>query len=286
MTDCPPRLKGDLSKWLCEINTGVYVGQVSQRVREALWIRVCENLKNGRATMVYSTNSEQKIDFRVHNSKWESVDYDGLKLMRRPLPNSVQPQEELKPGFSRAAKRQMAQRTRTHAGTDPDSFVILDLETTGLNPAEDSIIEFAAIRLEDDKEIERFACLVQCNRKLPETVVKLTGITEQLLQEQGVPFEQGLQRFLNFVGKDRLVGYNIPFDMEFLRRACAQWGKTVLTNRCTDLLNLARRRIFGVPNYQLSTLAKHFGLSPKEVHRAPNDCELMLQLYFKLNEIR
>ena len=71
---------------------------------------------------------------------------------------------------------------------------------------------------------------------------------------------------------------------EFLRRACAQWGKTVLTNRCTDLLNLARRRIFGVPNYQLSTLAKHLELPCKEVHRAQKDCELMLQLYFKLNE--
>lgn len=88
MTDCPPQLRGDLSKWLCEINTGVYVGQVSQRVREALWIRVCENLKNGRATMVYSTNGEQKMDFRVHNTAWEPVDFDGLKLMRRPLPQA------------------------------------------------------------------------------------------------------------------------------------------------------------------------------------------------------
>ena len=56
MTDCPPRLRGDLSKWLCEINTGVYVGQLSSRVRDALWDRVCKNLQTGRATMVYTTN--------------------------------------------------------------------------------------------------------------------------------------------------------------------------------------------------------------------------------------
>lgn len=85
MTDCPPQLRGDLSKWLFEINTGVYVGQVSQRVREALWLRVCDHLRNGRATMVYSTNGEQKMDFRVHNTAWEPVDYDGLKLMPRPF---------------------------------------------------------------------------------------------------------------------------------------------------------------------------------------------------------
>ena len=285
MTDCPPRLRGDLSKWLCEIDTGVYVGQVSQRVREALWMRVCEHLKHGRATMVYSTNGEQKMDFRVHNTAWKPVDYDGVKLMRRPLPHTPPSQEGLKPGFSHAAKRQMARRTHTKAGAEPESFVILDLETTGLNPAEDSIIEFAAIRVEGGEETARFACLVQYHGRLSEKVVRLTGITDRLLEEQGAPLEQVLQRFMDFVGKDRLVGYNLSFDMEFLRVACARWGKTVLTNRCTDLLNLARRRVYGVPNYQLSTLGKHFGLSTQEVHRAQSDCELMLQLYLKLNEL-
>ena len=53
LTDCPPKLRGDLSKWLFEINTGVYVGNVSARVREALWIRICETVQQGQATMVY-----------------------------------------------------------------------------------------------------------------------------------------------------------------------------------------------------------------------------------------
>ena len=44
LTDCPPKLRGDLSKWLCEINTGVYVGNLSGRVRDELWERVCSNL--------------------------------------------------------------------------------------------------------------------------------------------------------------------------------------------------------------------------------------------------
>ena len=110
MTDCPPRLRGDISKWLCEINTGVYVGNVSARVREELWSRVCKNLKNGRATLVYSSNGEQKMEFRVHNTSWTPVDFDGITLMRRPLPQAAEPAEELKPGFSKAAKRQMAQR--------------------------------------------------------------------------------------------------------------------------------------------------------------------------------
>ena len=83
LSDCPPKLRGDLTKWLLEISTGVYVGKVSARVRDELWLRVCDNLKSGRASMVYSTNNEQGMDFRVHNSIWEPVDYDGIKLVRR-----------------------------------------------------------------------------------------------------------------------------------------------------------------------------------------------------------
>ena len=89
LTDCPPKLRGDLSKWLFEINTGVYVGNVSARVREALWIRICETVQQGQATMVYPAPGEQKMEFRVHNTTWEMVDYDGVKLMRRPLGRKI-----------------------------------------------------------------------------------------------------------------------------------------------------------------------------------------------------
>ena len=51
LSDCPPKVRGDLSKWLCEINTGVFVGNVSSRVREEVWQRICENIKSGQATM-------------------------------------------------------------------------------------------------------------------------------------------------------------------------------------------------------------------------------------------
>ena len=62
VTRCPPQLRGDLTKWFIEIDIGVYVGKVSARVREKVWSRVCDNIKKGKAIMVYSTNSEQ--DFR------------------------------------------------------------------------------------------------------------------------------------------------------------------------------------------------------------------------------
>lgn len=285
MNDCPPRLRGDLSKWLLEINTGVYVGQVSSRVRDALWDRVCQNLKNGRATMVYTTNGEQKMDFRVHNTGWIPVDYDGIKLMRRPLPQTMQPSENLKPGFSNAAKRQMALRAHASKTQSKKSFVVLDLETTGLQPAKDCIIEIAAIRAEANTAQETYSCLVQCDRPLSQKIQELTGITDEMLKKQGLALQEALQQLLSFLGQDRLVGYNIGFDMEFLRFACKKYNLPVPANSCTDLLSLARRKVYGVPNYKLATLAGHFSLPVQERHRAKSDCECMLQLYCKLNEI-
>ena len=78
MTNCPPSLRGDLSKWLCEINTGVYVGNVSSRVRDAIWDRGCENLKNGQATLVFNTTNELRMEFRTHITSWEAVDFEGI----------------------------------------------------------------------------------------------------------------------------------------------------------------------------------------------------------------
>lgn len=53
LSDCPPKVRGDLSKWLCEINTGVFVGNVSSRVREEVWQRICENIKSGQNSCIW-----------------------------------------------------------------------------------------------------------------------------------------------------------------------------------------------------------------------------------------
>ena len=160
MTNCPPKLRGDLSKWLCEINTGVYVGNVSSRVRDALWERVCQNLKNGQATMVFTTAGEQRMDFRTHNTTWEMVDFDGIKLMRRPLPQMEQNQLDLKPGFSKAAQWQAARKAgRTQRGRA--DYTVIDLETTGLKAASDAIIEYGALRVRDGVPVEELTMRVR-----------------------------------------------------------------------------------------------------------------------------
>ncbi|QPK78810.1 type I-E CRISPR-associated endoribonuclease Cas2 [Corynebacterium lizhenjunii] len=85
VTACPAGLRGDLTKWLLEISPGVFVGRPSARVRELLWDRCVELSKDGRAILVFQTDNEQGLDFRVHRHDWEPVDFDGITLMRRPV---------------------------------------------------------------------------------------------------------------------------------------------------------------------------------------------------------
>lgn len=285
MTSCPPRLRGDLSKWLCEINTGVYVGNVSSRVRDAIWDRVCQNLKNGQATLVYTAAGEQRMEFRTHNTSWEVVDYDGIKLMRRPLPQTQTEAVDLKPGFSKAAKYQMAQKMAQRPVGTPGKadYTVIDLETTGLHAATDAIVEYGALRVRDGQQVEEFSALVRLEKPLPAEITRLTGITQAEL-EGGMDAAAALEGFLNFVGKDALVGHNLQFDLEFLRAACTRNQKPMLTNRKIDILPLARRKIMGVANYKLLTLAQHFGLVDQVEHRALPDCRLTQKVYAKLNE--
>jgi CRISPR-associated protein Cas2 len=86
----PEKLRGELTRWLLEISTGTYIGNLSARVRERLWLRIIEDVGSGRAIMVWSTRNEQRLAFRVHNHSWEPVNYDGLTLMRRQTAESLQ----------------------------------------------------------------------------------------------------------------------------------------------------------------------------------------------------
>ena len=133
LSDCPPKVRGDLSKWLCEISPGVYAGNINARVRTELWARICENLKSGRATMVYSARCEQQMKFEVHNAHWEPVDLDGILLMRRPLPKPHKAEDNSTGApQSRAGKMLLARRAEKRAGGL--TMLLLTLKQRGFRP--------------------------------------------------------------------------------------------------------------------------------------------------------
>lgn len=83
LTAVPPGLRGHLTRWLLEISPGVFVGNISPRVRDLMWQRIVEFVAEGRAIMVHSAHNEQRLAFQVHGHDWTPIDHDGLMLMRR-----------------------------------------------------------------------------------------------------------------------------------------------------------------------------------------------------------
>ena len=282
LSNCPPRLRGDLTKWMIEVNTNVYVGQFSARVRDELWKRICENVKSGQATMVFSASGEQKMDFMVHNTVWEPMDFDGIKLMLRPSPDylegkmSTNPQKMCAPFRRRGTRRQKPNTTK---------LAVLDIETTGLSPMDDRILEIGALHVEDDAVTEAFDVLIAQDKPIPISAQRLTGITEEMLRKSGIPLRDALMQLTAFLEDRTLICHNGSFDMAFLERACQRQQVPIIRNRYQDTRVLAHRQLRDVADFKLGTLAAYFSIDSTGVHRALRDCELTFAVYQKLKEI-
>lgn len=105
LAKCPQGLRGFLSRWLMEISAGVFIGNPSRRVREALWGEVKEYAGNGRALLVYGNDSEQGYAFETFEHDWEPRDHEGLVLMHRPKKPAAKGRAARKAGWSKASKR-------------------------------------------------------------------------------------------------------------------------------------------------------------------------------------
>lgn len=283
MSNCPPKLRGDLSLWLMEINTGVYVGQVNARVREALWKRVCENLHDGQATMVFTTNNEQHMEFCVHNTSWKPVDYDGMKLMKRPLTQFAEGTSALPEGFSNAAKQQMGRRRRNRE--QQNSYFVIDIETTGLSHEKDSILEIGMLEIKDDVCIAENEWLIRTDAEIPEEITHLTGLTRTQLDVSGVPIQGVLQELFERTKYRNAIFYHANFDCLFLESACRQNGLPTPEFRIIDAMQFAKSKLKGLTNYKLETVAKALDIAAPQKHRAIADCKLLLEVWKKLNEI-
>ena len=283
ISNCPSSLRGDLSKWLNEINTGVYIGKLSARVREELWKRICENIKDGQATMIYSAANPQGYEILVHNTLWIPTDFDGITLMKRPLKQqNTMGTEKVKPGFSKASKYEMA---RKRVKPSRNSYIILDLETTGLDLEKDRIIEIGMLRVVNNEMADFFQCLVKQDKEIPGNIEKLTGISQEVLEKEGIEEEAALNRLQDFIGSDLVVGYNIKFDIGFITSACSRHNIENKIGKTKDVLSIARRKIENIENYRLETVAGFFEIEEKVQHRALEDCKIIFRVYDKLNEI-
>lgn len=143
----PPYMRGDLTKWMQEIDTGVYIGNFNTKIREELWKRVKENVGEGEATISYTYRNEIGYKFETLNTQREEIDFEGIPLVL--IKKEEKEQEEIKENFSKAYKFHKARKysqIKTKSEEVPLSYVVIDIETDGLNKEENKILEIGAVK--------------------------------------------------------------------------------------------------------------------------------------------
>ncbi len=159
--------------------------------------------------------------------------------------------------------------------------VVVDIETTGLEPAASEIIEVAALKVERGEIADVFSSLIRIDRALPAEIVNLTGITDEMLVE-GRDKSEVFNQFLSFVRDLPLVAHNAEFDIPFLNHHLGLTLGAVLPNQSICTLKLARKVVPGLPSYRLGKLADHFAIQASVAHRAHGDVETTYQRWLKL----
>ena len=287
LSKVPPSLRGDLTKWYQEIQTGVYVGNVSARVRDLLWERILKNIGSGEATMAYNAATELGYQFRTTRKDRRVVDYDGIPLMMQ-LKKQETPIEY---GFSNAAKfhkgkimshQRMAKNQKKISLELSKPLVAIDLETTGLDSTKSKIISIGAAKRMPDGKILQFEKLIRSVDLVPKEITQLTGITLPKLQERGVDLSVGLDELSDFVKDAIIVGYNLEFDEKFLATALQKVGKDEFTNPTHDLMPIVKTAQEFLDNYRLMTVLKEYQIENLNPHHALSDARATLYLAEKL----
>lgn len=282
LSTCPKKIRGNISKWLLEVSINVFVGKINARVREALWQDICENMpKSGRATMVFNTTGEQGIGVEILGESWVPVDFEGIFMIRHPLPNS-HIMEETNEYVSKV--RIMKKAEYKNSKQNEKVYCAVDIETTGLKPT-DEIIEIGAVKFTRNTVIDKLHIFVKTDKTVPTKVQEITKITPHLLQENGCSLKEAISQLMDFIKDHALVFHNSSFDMNMLRKACVKTNVTFIKNKYYDTLTMSRKKLEDAPSYRLKDLCLYLGIKYDQMHQASNDSEVTRQLFLKLLEI-
>ncbi|MGV3488286.1 MAG: PolC-type DNA polymerase III [Tuberibacillus sp.] len=161
------------------------------------------------------------------------------------------------------------------------TYVVFDVETTGLSAIYNKIIELAAVKVQDGKIIDRFEAFANPHEPLSQTTIELTHITDDMVKD-APEIETVLQDFYEFAGDAILVAHNAQFDMGFLNTGYEKMGLGKAKNPVVDTLELGRFLYPHMKNHRLNTLCKAFNINLTQHHRAIYDAEATGYLLWKM----
>ena len=165
----------------------------------------------------------------------------------------------------------------------PSTFVVFDIETTGLDSLSNEIIEIGALKVKDGKVVDTFDNLIKPSHPISDFITNLTGITNEMV-ETAETIEEVLKQFINFIGDNILMGHNVNFDINFVYDHAEKYNNHILNNDFIDTLRLARKLLPELSHHRLSDLADYYNIDKTGHHRALKDVEMTLEVYNHLVE--
>lgn len=162
--------------------------------------------------------------------------------------------------------------------TFPEDYTVIDIETNGLNSQIDDIIELSAIKVRKDKVIKTFSKLVKPQRPVGRFISHLTGITNSMLANEKA-IDIILPEYLEFIGKDIVLGHNVNFDINFIYDNSIKHFNKAFSNSNVDTLKIARKLKLDCENNKLKTLADYYNIEQGRMHRGLEDCRITYEVY-------
>lgn len=159
-------------------------------------------------------------------------------------------------------------------------FVAIDVETTGLSPVYNELIEISAIKYDGETKLDTFSTLIKPKRPISKTITNITGITNQMV-ENSPQIEEVMPKLISFIGDNPIVAHNANFDYSFLQNNS---NKSFSDNTVIDTVALSRKMLPNLPNHKLNTVARCIGIQEEGFHRAEFDCECCAKIYIKYLE--
>jgi DNA polymerase-3 subunit alpha (Gram-positive type) len=163
------------------------------------------------------------------------------------------------------------------------SYVVLDIETTGLNAKLDKIIEVAAVRIVNDVIVDTFHSMIDPEIDIPYEITKLTGITTEMVKS-APKISYVLNQFHKFLADDCLVAHNAPFDIGFLKEKFLIIGVQI-NNPIIDTLSLSRELLKDLKKHNLGAVSEYFRIPVNRHHRALDDVKATAAIYMKFKKM-
>lgn len=165
-------------------------------------------------------------------------------------------------------------RERSQKGSSllqfPKEYIVIDIETTGLSPQWDEIIEIAALKVVNGEIVDNYQSLLKPSYPIDSFISSLTGITNEML-ESAPTFDDVHESFIEFIGNNILVGHNVNFDINFLYDEYER-KNIILSNDFVDTMRISRRLFKDERHHRLSDLIERHNICVEDkLHRAMVD---------------